>query len=49
VVELESKNGEALYGEVSGLTYPFDLRPRLFVDSRDVVFLLHPGVTEVIE
>lgn len=41
---LVSENGEALFGEGTKTWYRFDVRKTLYVDDRDVVYLLHPGV-----
>jgi len=35
-----SEPAQAVYGEVTNTRYPFNLRRKLFVDTRDAVYLL---------
>jgi hypothetical protein len=35
-----SDPAQAVYGEVTNTRYPFNLRRKLFVDTRDAVYLL---------
>lgn len=33
---------QCVYGEVTNIRYPFNLRRRMYVDTRDAVYLLGP-------
>jgi len=37
-----SEPPQVVYGEVTNIRYPFHLKKRLFVDTRDAVFMLGP-------
>ena len=38
---------KAIEGGFTGMKYPFDARPKMFVDDRDLVFLLGEDFKEI--
>jgi len=43
LLEAEELTAEPVVGQATGIGYRYDVRRRLYVDSRDAVYILGPG------